>query len=286
MGNYRQHLTFASSTGVIYALGIFTLSGLHWVYGTVAAMLATVGGLLPDLDHPTGTELKGFTGILAVLGAVAVWTRIARGAPDVPFELHLWAVVLVYIFIRHWMKMVLARMMVHRGISHSFHCCAVWGAATYLYYPSGSDLIRLTMATAITLGFLSHLILDEMFSVDISNTRVKRSFGTAMKFWAPSLPATLAMYALLSVLSYEVIERWPAGSLPQILAEKVPAVVIPWPPPGRISPGRSPVAPSQRVNARSQDRETSVIRKPGIRGARTPRDQAAQRTSHDGQSND
>ena len=43
----------------------------------------------------------------------------------------------------------------------------------------------MVMATAVILGFLSHLLLDEMFSVDLRGTRIKRSFGTAMKFWAP-----------------------------------------------------------------------------------------------------
>lgn len=231
MGNYRQHLTFASALGSFYAFGAYTLAGLHWIYGSVAAMLATLGGLLPDLDHPMGVELKGFTGILAVLASVAVWHRLARGVPDIPFELQLWAVVLVYIFVRHWMRQMLAKMMVHRGISHSFPCCAVWGAATYLYYPSSNALVRLMMATAVMIGFLSHLLLDEMFSVQLSGARVKRSFGTALKFWAPSLPATLAMYALLSYLTYRVIQEWPEGSLRQVLAEKVPKVTVPWPPP-------------------------------------------------------
>ncbi len=31
------------------------------------------------------------------------------------------------------------------------------------------------------LGFLTHLILDEMYSVDVMDTRIKASFGTALK---------------------------------------------------------------------------------------------------------
>ena len=32
-------------------------------------------------------------------------------------------------------------------------------------------------------GFLTHLILDEMYSVDVYDTRIKASFGTALKFY-------------------------------------------------------------------------------------------------------
>ena len=67
--------------------------GIHWVYGSVAALLATLGGLLPDLDSDSGVELKGFTGILGVLAAVAVWQRVGRVEPALAFEFHLWAVV-------------------------------------------------------------------------------------------------------------------------------------------------------------------------------------------------
>jgi LexA-binding, inner membrane-associated putative hydrolase len=228
MGNYRQHMAFSSTLGVLYAAGTFVLGGVHWVYGTVAALLATLGGLLPDLDHPVGVELKGFTGILGVLTAVAVWYRVGRGIPDLPFELHMWLALLSFVFVRHGLRRTLTRLMVHRGISHSFPTCAVWGAAVYLSYPSDSPLIRLTMAAAVILGFLSHLVLDEMFSVDLSGARIKRSFGTAMKFWAPSLTATLAMYGLLSVLTYRVVKDWPDESVRQVLAEQPPPLRVPW----------------------------------------------------------
>src|SRR4051812_26423929 len=63
VGNYRQHVGLAGFVGVLYAWGAYVGVGIHWLYGSVAALLATLGGLLPDLDHPIGVELKGFTGI-------------------------------------------------------------------------------------------------------------------------------------------------------------------------------------------------------------------------------
>jgi hypothetical protein len=209
LGNYRQHLTFASVLGVGYAAGAFFVVGVHWVYGSVAALLATMSGLLPDLDSGTGVELKAFTGVLGVLAALFVWMGMSHLDPPPVFEMHLWAMVLAYVVVRHGIRRFARHFSVHRGMSHSFPTCGVWGALTYLYYPSDWHSIRLMMAAAVMLGFLSHLLLDEICSVDLKGARVNKAFGTAMKFWAPSVWSTLAVYGLLSLLAWQVVKVWP-----------------------------------------------------------------------------
>jgi hypothetical protein len=240
MGNYRQHITFAGLLGVVYAWAAFVLAGIHWLYGSVAALLATLSGLLPDLDSASGVELRGFTGILGVLMAVAVWQALSRSRPEPAFEFHLWAVVAAYVLVRHGLRRVLSRLTVHRGISHSLPTCAVWGALTYLYYPSDRHLLRLTMAVAVMLGFFSHLLLDEMCSVDLRGARVNKAFGTAIKLWAPSGWATLGMYGLLSYLAWLVIQKWPDD--PSLFAEPVPPPALPFAVPDRLPPPFDPTA--------------------------------------------
>jgi hypothetical protein len=211
MGNYRQHITFASFLGGFYSAGASFWLGVHWFYGTVATLLTTLSGLLPDLDSASGVELKGFTGILGVLAAMAVWDAVGRADPPPIFEVHLWAVVLTYVAVRHGLRRVLAKLSNHRGISHSLPTCAVWGLLTYLYYPSNYHGLRVLMAAAVVVGFLSHLLLDEICSVDLRGARVNKAFGTAIKLWAPSPWSTLAMYGLLSYLTWVAIQRWPAN---------------------------------------------------------------------------
>ena len=210
MGNYRQHITFASFLGGFYSAGASFWFGVHWFYGTVATLLTTLSGLLPDLDSASGVELKGFTGILGVLAALAVWDSVGRADPPPIFEVHLWAVVLSYVVVRHGLRRVLSRLSKHRGISHSLPTCAVWGLLTYLNYPSKYHGLRVLMALAVVIGFFSHLLLDEICSVDLRGARVNKAFGTAIKLWAPSPWTTLAMYALLSYLTWLTIQRWPS----------------------------------------------------------------------------
>jgi len=231
MGNYRQHLTFASGLGVVYAAGSVAAVGIPWVYGTTAAMLTTLSGLLPDIDSDSGVEMKSFTGIMGVLAAVAVWHKAALLDPAPAFELHLWAVILTYIFVRHGLRRFVARITVHRGMSHSVPTCAIWGALTYLYYPTDFPLIRAMMATAVMLGFFSHLLLDEMCSVDLHGARLNKAFGTAIKFWSPSPVSTLVIYSVMGYLAWRIIETWPDGGI--TLVENIPPPT--WP----VEPARA-----------------------------------------------
>jgi hypothetical protein len=53
----------------------------------------------------------------------------------------------------------------------------------------------------VTLGYLTHLCLDELASVDLLGRRVKRSFGTALKPFSLTSPeATAAMLAAVLAL--------------------------------------------------------------------------------------
>ena len=62
---------------------------------------------------------------------------------------------------------------------------------------------RVLMAVAVGIGFLSHLVLDELYSVQWDGTRVrlKSSSGTALKFFGTeAIPngTTLALLLLLT----------------------------------------------------------------------------------------
>ena len=62
----------------------------------------------------------------------------------------------------------------------------IFGEIAFLLAPSDNVGPKLLMAGAVVAGFLSHLLLDEIYSVDCHGLRLKKSFGTALKLWGHS----------------------------------------------------------------------------------------------------
>ncbi len=93
----------------------------------------------------------------------------------------------------------------HRGIIHSIPMAFIWGAVVFLVYHRAPSLIQNVTAASATIGFITHLVIDETFSlVDINGGRFmpKRSFGTALKFFSNSIVANLIIYGCLALLLY------------------------------------------------------------------------------------
>ena len=149
---------------------------------------------------------------------MAVWEWVNDGTAALPFELRLWLAVLTFVGVRHGLRRALAHLTVHRGMNHSIPTAAIWGGVTYLCYPSDSIPLRIVMAAAVVLGVTSHLLLDELCSVDLAGHRVNKAFGTAMKFTSRSAVATVAAYLILAGVYWRISADWPAdpweGGLP------------------------------------------------------------------------
>jgi hypothetical protein len=113
---------------------------------------------------------------------------------------------LVYVAIRYGVAELFKRYTVHRGMWHSIPAAATVGLLAFLLV-SGDDIaIRMYKTLAVVLGFVIHLILDEIWSVDLSHARLKKSFGTALKFWnSKSIWSNVSCYAKLAALLILVV---------------------------------------------------------------------------------
>src|SRR5688572_31495513 len=91
----------------------------------------------------------------------------------------------IYCAIRFGVAELFKRYTVHRGMWHSIPACITCGLIAFLIV-AGNDLApRAFKAGAVSLGFFSHLVIDELWSLGLARGRlsVKKSFGTALKFW-------------------------------------------------------------------------------------------------------
>ena len=185
--------------------------------GIVATGLCAVSGMLPDLDSDSGIPLRETSLFVSAVVPILMIHRFR----DLGFSAEDMAVaaMLLYLAIRFIAVEFFRRYTVHRGMWHSVPAAAVAGLLAYLVMPCQSEELRLFKSLAVVLGFLVHLTMDEIWSVDTSGgIRFKKSFGTALKFFGSDVLANISVYGkllLLFILAWEdgaIVERIKARS--------------------------------------------------------------------------
>ena len=199
MAGFKTHITTSTVLGAAYGTGALVLGDAPWPTCVLGAGLCGVSGMLPDLDSGPGVPLResvSFTAAVVPLLLIHRWQRFHLDP-----ETMVLAGALVYLLIRFGMGRILKSVTVHRGMFHSLPALAIVGELTYLICDHENPWARVFFASAVMLGFASHLVLDEIWSIDFKHLRLKSSFGTAMKFWGDCWWSNLATYANVIVLA-------------------------------------------------------------------------------------
>ena len=203
MASYRGHLILSSVLGAAYA-GLADWQ-FQFDWGTVflGAGLTTIAGLLPDLDSDSGVPVRELFSVAAAIFPLFLVRRLLHHSELKGDEICVF-LVLVYLAIRYGASAVFRRLTVHRGMFHSLPAMLIAGLAVFLIDPSENLINRLFLAGAVMIGFLSHLVLDEIFSVDFLGLKLHRNkfAGSALKFTSHSWIGTLTCYGLLALLAF------------------------------------------------------------------------------------
>ena len=200
MASYRVHLTTSALLGVGVAAVAGWQLGLGWGPACLAGGLTALGGMLPDLDSDSGVPQRELFGLSAAAAAFLV----LRPLEEHGYALEQRAVFAggVYLLVRYGVRALFERLTVHRGMFHSIPALLIAGLAVFLLDHGPNLLARLVLAGGVMLGFLSHLLLDELWAIDLMGFRVRlnRYAGSALKFFSPSWSATLMAYLVLAAL--------------------------------------------------------------------------------------
>lgn len=181
LANFKTHVVTAAAASGILASSLLAIDHVTPVQATLLFSLGTVGGCLPDLDSDRSTPLTIGFNILAVL--LAFFVMFSQSARYSIIEmLIVW--ISVYAGVKFIALRLFQKMTVHRGLFHSVPAALLGGLLTTIAYDQffnfGPHMAWLC-GFFITWGYLIHLILDEMFSVNLLGLQIKRSFGTALK---------------------------------------------------------------------------------------------------------
>jgi len=181
MADFKTHITFSTLAGAAYgAAGFYYGASLE--SSMLAAGLCSVAGILPDLDSDSGIPYRESVAFLSAFIPMALVQRFEHlgwGRETIVL-----AAALIYITVRFVVADIFRRYTVHRGMWHSIPAAASVGLITFLVADDKDLLLRAYWTGAAVSGFLIHLSLDELYSVDFRGVRLKKSFGTALKFWS------------------------------------------------------------------------------------------------------
>ncbi len=182
MANFAMHI--GAGTVVSGALATLTVAtGLIPPDDLVAVTLAGVlGSVLPDVDLQDSRPSRAMFSGLAVFASFAVLFTVAARYSVVEM-LIVWLGALV--LVRYGLHALFHRTAVHRGIWHSILGAlfsSVATAAVFAHVLGRADGVAWLAGGFLFIGYLTHLVLDELYSVDVMDTRFKASFGTALKF--------------------------------------------------------------------------------------------------------
>ncbi len=209
MAGFRTHITVSTLGGVAYGYA-GAQSGLGIPTCVLAGGLCSIAGMMPDLDSDSGVPARETIGFAAAIVPMLMLHRMQ--AHGLSIEQMVLAGAPIYLSIRFGIGWLLKTLSVHRGMFHSIPAAVIAGLLGFLICDSGTHFARYYKAFALTLGYLIHLVLDEIWSFDFGAgiPRVKKSLGTAMKLFGEELGPNLATYCLLGVLGYTAFQEDPS----------------------------------------------------------------------------
>lgn len=219
MAGYREHITVSAMLGVAYGVGMSAFGTLNFVQGALAGWLTALGGMLPDLDSPTSRPVRELFGLVAGVAPLLLAGKMLQGL-NLPAgrESVMLTIILMYLAIRYGGADLIKHFAKHRGMFHSIPAVLIAAELVFLGYPSDSDWVKLIMAVGVCIGMFSHLLLDEIYSVEMRNGRVrlKSSSGTALKWSSPNFTPNVLTYAIVMVLTFGIMTQqgWIAADEP------------------------------------------------------------------------
>jgi membrane-bound metal-dependent hydrolase YbcI (DUF457 family) len=211
MADFRTHAAFGVGLGVLLAVmaGVFELSSVPSML-VLVFLAAALGAMAPDIDSDSGVPFHVTFGALSIVSAgfayLSLFSR-GYGTPESGFfalgvAVFIWAI--LGTLFKKWTK--------HRGMAHSLPAAVLAGLLVFFVAGrlSFGDADTFLLGVSATLGYVVHLILDELYAVvDFEGKRFvsSRSLGSALKLSSSSRFATVITYIAIILLTLSNASR-------------------------------------------------------------------------------
>jgi len=181
MADFNTHVLVAAGIASVAATVTAKLFELPAEQAILFTVFGTIGGVAPDIDLKYSWPSKILFSVLgSVVALVMVFTHLGNYTVT---ELALGAIGF-FLLVRFPVWWIFHQFTVHRGALHSIAACVMFAVIAAV---AGEHCLNLPPATSWILacfmfgGCITHLTLDEIYSVDFMGARIKRSFGSALK---------------------------------------------------------------------------------------------------------
>jgi len=208
MASFKAHIQGSILSAALVTTGGFYFLALPPLQLVSVFVMGVLGGMLPDLDSDSGKPLELLFGSAAILIPGLLLPHFLayaamRAEYLVPYFLF------SYLFINYGLRFLFTRLTVHRGIIHSIPFSLVCAQGFYILFSGSGQAFALTVAVGVWLGFVLHLIMDELNAIYFKwglIPMVKNSSGTAMKLYSRDVVPTLSVYGLLIFMNVGWLE--------------------------------------------------------------------------------
>lgn len=198
MADFKTHLSFGSLTGFAIAITTYMADWVSNIYMAVIIYFTTViGSFLPDMDSNSGHPVKIIFEFYAYISAALAIYYVNENGGGIYLKIFL--PIASFFFVKHILIKVFNKHTSHRGIFHSVPAfLIVFFLSLLIAWSTHLPLMeKFSIALAVSMGYFSHLLLDEIYAVKLLNPSkskkkrslkqiikrhigFKRSFGTAL----------------------------------------------------------------------------------------------------------
>lgn len=170
-------------------------------------IIGTIGSFAPDidLDHSKPSKILSSFFFLIFIGINSLW--VTQLIPFLDFDIvqenvDLSIFIISFLFAPIFAGLLLSYLhskMDHRGLVHSIPFGLVLSIGVFLMSENSFGTFNSYMISIMFfIGFIIHLVLDEIYSIDFSNRRIKKSFGTALKLiQKDNIMGTIICYSII-----------------------------------------------------------------------------------------
>lgn len=229
MANYQTHRNIGITSSLIVTSlfvansNLINFEPLNFGYNldinyytiVLAFIIGVIGSLAPDIDLETSIPARMFR--FAFYSASFILSIYFINDININQYIKLddnisnILTIIISIIISILIIKLFERNVIHRGLFHSIPFALFLSLS---FYELGNlinefieiDLNSMVIGSLFLTGYITHLLLDEFYSVDFKNNRIKGSIGTALKlFSTKNTSAYILLYIVIGIEIWRII---------------------------------------------------------------------------------